>query len=316
MYHSVSDQVLDPWGTSVSPAHFAQHLGVLRQERHPLALIDFVNRFRAGTLPADAVAVTFDDGYADNLIVAKPLLVEARIPATVFLATGYLQQAGEFWWDELTRLILLASGPCRFSLKMADEERKFEIEPFDPSDGRNRAWRAWLDAPRTGRQVAYIVIWKYLRTASGEERRSVMDRLRQLFVPPMPQRAELRRPMTPEEVRALVEDDLISIEPHTVTHPPLTEVDPSSVRREIFASRSECELLTGRKVHAFAYPFGSFDSEIRSTVAAADFICACSTRHAPITAKTDLFALPRIHVLNEGGDALARSLHHATFAHG
>ena len=49
--------------------------------------------------------VTFDDGYADNLYEALPVLQRFDIPATVFVSTDAVVQAREFWWDELERLV-------------------------------------------------------------------------------------------------------------------------------------------------------------------------------------------------------------------
>src|SRR5712671_3336606 len=88
MYHRIANELTDPWGLAVTPAHFEEHLDALRRTRFPLRLSQFVRQLVAGTLPEHAVAVTFDDGYADNLLVAKPQLAAADVPATVFLATG------------------------------------------------------------------------------------------------------------------------------------------------------------------------------------------------------------------------------------
>ncbi len=52
------------------------------------------------------IAVTFDDGYANNLHAAKPLLERFTVPATVFVAVGALEDPREFWWDELDGLLL------------------------------------------------------------------------------------------------------------------------------------------------------------------------------------------------------------------
>ena len=52
-----------------------------------------------------SIAVTFDDGYADNLHCAARLLQKHDVPATFFLTSGYLGGHEEFWWDELTRLV-------------------------------------------------------------------------------------------------------------------------------------------------------------------------------------------------------------------
>ena len=57
-----------------------------------LSLPDLVSRLERGTLPANAAAVTFDDGYADNLSEASPRLLEAGVPATLFVATGFLDR--------------------------------------------------------------------------------------------------------------------------------------------------------------------------------------------------------------------------------
>ena len=105
MYHRIADEPFDPWGNAVSPAHFKEHLEILRRTRQPLSLTEFVRGLEAGTLPNDAVALTFDDGYVDNLVGGKPHLAAAGVPATVFLATGYLGRLGEFWWDELARVV-------------------------------------------------------------------------------------------------------------------------------------------------------------------------------------------------------------------
>src|SRR5438034_5569247 len=106
MFHRVADVSPDPWALSITPSMFESQMRALASHRIPLSMTEFVNRLESGTLPEKAVAVTFDDGYVDNLRVAKPVLEDVGIPATVFLTTGYLGQKKEFWWDEAARLIL------------------------------------------------------------------------------------------------------------------------------------------------------------------------------------------------------------------
>ena len=76
-YHRIADEPVDPWGLAVSPTHLEEQLEVVRRTRQPLPLTDFVRGLAAGSLPADAVALTFDDGYVDNLLVGKPRLAAA-----------------------------------------------------------------------------------------------------------------------------------------------------------------------------------------------------------------------------------------------
>jgi peptidoglycan/xylan/chitin deacetylase (PgdA/CDA1 family) len=312
MYHRVADAALDPWGIAVAPAHFEEHLDVLRRTRRPLRLTDFVRAFQAGILPRNAVAVTFDDGYVDNLVAAKPRLMAADVPATVFLATGYLGRAGEFWWDELARLILTGRGPRNFEITIGGQVMRFDLHTSNDAIVRGNGWRAWLDSPSIGRQAAYLAIWKALRAIDSLKHEAVMANLRKVFASDAWD-AESGRSMTPEEVRALVSDRLVAIGPHTVTHPALTELDHLAIRREVAASKKACELLAGEEVTAFAYPFGVLNGGVTKAVADAGFICACSTKNSPVTPGSEIFALPRIQVVDEGGDAFERSLRYTAF---
>ena len=104
LYHRVARIESDPWSLCVTPEHFAEHLEVLR--RHfPIKLTQaqslrlLLNRGRC------SVAITFDDGYADNFSEAAPLLKRYGIPATFFIATGYVEAIREFWWDELEKVV-------------------------------------------------------------------------------------------------------------------------------------------------------------------------------------------------------------------
>jgi peptidoglycan/xylan/chitin deacetylase (PgdA/CDA1 family) len=305
MYHRIADEPLDPWGLAVSPARFEEQLQVLRRTRHPLPLTDFVHGLVAGTLPARAVALAFDDGYADNLFAGKPRLAAADIPATVFLATGYLGRTEEFWWDELARLVLLQHGPQKLELVVRGEALEFELGT-ERLPRANDAWRAWA-APLTRRQRAYIAIWQALRALEDEERQALMAKLRSAFGGGYGHPTS-SRPMTPEEVRTLVADGLVTIGAHTVTHPPLTSIEAGARRSEIVESKAVCEALIGTHVSGFAYPHGDLNDEVRSDVEDAGLAYACSTRHAPVTARSEIFALPRIHVLDWDGDGFGRSI--------
>src|SRR5271165_453487 len=74
MYHRIATPDVDPWGLSVSPKRFAEQVQALRARRTMLSMDALVARLKSGDLPHDAVALTFDDGYLDNLGQAKPIL--------------------------------------------------------------------------------------------------------------------------------------------------------------------------------------------------------------------------------------------------
>ena len=297
-YHRVADETIDPWTLAVSPTHFEEQLRVLRRTRRPFSLTEFVGRLVAGELPPNAVALTFDDGYVDNLTAARPRLSAADIPATVFLATGYLDRGQPFWWDELARLILSDGALSSFELVVRGEAMRIDVDAGTPEHAGGAA---------KSRRAALWRIWQTLRRLEDEERRSIMTKLASVFArrdrPAMPGRA-----MTSDEVRSLVAGDLVTIGAHTVTHPMLAGLGAAACRREIRESKQACEVLCGGPITAFAYPYGDFDAEAREAAKAAGFAFACSTQQGPATAASDVFALPRIHVPDMDGDAFERAV--------
>ena len=92
MYHRVADGIADPWSLCVTPENFAQQLEVLRTVAAPTRLGQLVGALGGGPTSPRSVVVTFDDGYADNLYQAKPLLLRHDVPATVFVTSGYIRR--------------------------------------------------------------------------------------------------------------------------------------------------------------------------------------------------------------------------------
>jgi peptidoglycan/xylan/chitin deacetylase (PgdA/CDA1 family) len=307
MYHRIADEPVDYWGLAVSPVRFEEQLSVLRRTRRPLPLTDFVRDFRAGTLRPDAVAVTFDDGYVDNLLAGLPRLAAADVPATVFLATGYVDRPEPFWWDELAGFILLENGCESFALTIEGKTTLFELGG-EPSAGNDRPTPA---GGLTQRQAVLETIYQPLRRLHEDERRPIMEKLRSIFRGRAGQ-AALNRAMTTDEVRRLAAGGLVTIGAHTVTHPSLPELAPAARRREIGASKLACEALSGAPVTTFAYPFGEFDADAREAVKSAGFLCSCSTQRRPVDSGSDVFALPRIYIPNLDGDGFEQRIRWAS----
>lgn len=142
-YHRVSDEAGDIFGLCVSPATFEEQLAAIRRHALPCRLGEIARALDNRDLSRRRVAVTFDDGYADLLHVAKPLLEACQIPATVFVVSGYLGR--EFWWDALERIVPAHEylQVYRRLLPLSDDQRWGEI--------RTLAGRAGVDlAPRHG----------------------------------------------------------------------------------------------------------------------------------------------------------------------
>jgi peptidoglycan/xylan/chitin deacetylase (PgdA/CDA1 family) len=293
MYHRIATPDLDPWGLSVSSERFAEQVQVLCRRRTILSMDAFVARLQSGALPHDAVALTFDDGYKDNLLRAKPILEAAGVPATVFLTTGRIGTGEEFWWDELARMVLSRAEPLSASLTVEAGGLQIDLPPIDPEIEPRVTWRAW-DRPVTAREAAYQTLWQTLRDCAPERRAAAMAQLRRVFGAARPNPEDL--PMRAEDIRRLV-SNRVSVGSHGCTHQRLTSLTAAARVEEIQRSRVEAETLSATPVTGFAYPHGDRDAETIDIVRRAGYRWACSTREATIDSlRVDLHDLSRIAV--------------------
>lgn len=306
MYHRVADIVHDPWGIAVGCARFEEQMTALRRHRQPLAMREFVDGLERGDLPREAVAVTFDDGYVDNVTNAKPRLAREQVPATFFLATGSIGQSIEYWWDELARLILSRTEPIDIEIATGRDPIQLRLDrPIVAST----CWRA-EDGCQTPHQATYIATWRALRALEPGARAAAMAGLRRAFNAPSPAPSDL--PMSETEIAQLIADPRLTIGGHTVSHTPLPALGPDARKLEIEQGKRDCELLAGGPVDGFAYPHGAMDDASRAAVRDSGFQWACSTRHGPVSSRNaDRYALPRIAVGDWDGAALLRAIDHA-----
>jgi peptidoglycan/xylan/chitin deacetylase (PgdA/CDA1 family) len=272
IYHRVRPEVDPMFPGEVVADGFHTQMSLLRRYCHPIALQDAVGILRGGgKLPPRAVAITFDDGYLDNVTQALPILVQHGIPATFFVATSFLG-SGIMWNDAVIEGIRAASVRA---LKIPSLGVDCEM-PSDPS-GRGRLAEVML------RKI------KHLPQADRSER--VRDIVRACDAPPPD-----KLMMDAAGVRALHAAGM-EVGAHTRTHPILATLDEAAVLAEIQGSREDLENIIGVPVRAFAYPNGrpgeDYGPRERSMVESLGFQYAPSTRWGVARAGTDLFQLPR-----------------------
>lgn len=292
MYHRVADVPHDPWGLSVSPDNFAAQLDQLRRSRTVLPMAEFAARALAGTLPRRAVAITFDDGYVDNLEAASPILIDAGLPATLFLATGPTVEHGAYWFEDLAELILDAPSPADFTFQLAGKERRVTFGPREAHDDERGDWRGW-EGPHTMREREFCSLWDEIRVLDPAAQLTAIAAIRtELHAPP----AQCARPMTPGEAREIVKAGAFTLGGHTRDHADLLALDEEAALAQIVQGKCETEALTGAPITGFAYPFGRHDGRVARLVEAAGFDWACTTEHAHVRRSKPVqpFLLPRI----------------------
>ena len=335
IYHRVATPPRDPQLLCVSPDHFAEQLAVLNRRYRPVSLDGMAAAAKDDAVPPGAVAITFDDGYADNLTHAAPLLAKANVPATVYVTTHGDAPARELWWDELERLLLGPHElPRRIKIHLGVESLKWHLDPTEDqaaggsetngeedADARPRAaddgagWNVLLP-PTRARERLYTELHRMLRPLPARLRWDVLDQLREQV-----DLAAFARPshrlMSSEDLRILDQSALIDIGAHTVTHPVLAERSPEDQRWEMEESRRVLETILDRPVATVSYPYGGRRDYSTTTVAIAHelgFEYACANHPGGVNGATDRFALPRVLVRDWDGDEFERQIE-AAWAH-
>jgi peptidoglycan/xylan/chitin deacetylase (PgdA/CDA1 family) len=285
IYHRVTLLPSDPHLLAVSPENFRAQMRFLKRD---FQLVRFEEDW--SDLKGPAVAVTFDDGYADNALEALPILEEVGIPATFFVSTGNLDTLLEYWWDELERIILGdRSMPESFTLR----DSRFE--------------RTWPTVTLEDREELYRKIHLQMMKLDPAGREDWLMQLRRWAQLDETGR-EAYRAMTDDELRCLAGSKWVTIGAHTVTHTPLSTLSAEQQRREIFSSKHQLETLLGKAITVFSYPFGRKNDYNRVSVQICrelGFIKAASNFPGQVHRWTDSYQLPRQLVRNWDIDTFA-----------
>lgn len=311
MYHRVADVKTDPWSLCVTPQHFSEHLEVLQKCARTLRLNQMTHSLRLGKIPKRSVVITFDDGYADNLHTAKPLLERNDIPATFFLTTGCIERHREFWWDELDRLILqpgILQGILKLSIrgKIYEWHLNSDVKYNEDIVQQNTSWRAWEKAPGIRHEI-YYSLWKLLKPLDENEQQDALD---QLLTWAGAERCARSTHclLLPEEISLLGKGNLFEVGAHSVTHASLPSQPIAFQRHEIQRSKAYLDDLLENPVTSFSYPYGDYTAETVALVKEAGFSSACSTKAGVVSSKTDSFQLPRLEVLDWDGEEFEKQL--------
>jgi peptidoglycan/xylan/chitin deacetylase (PgdA/CDA1 family) len=277
IYHRVCELPHDPQQLAVRPDRFAAHMRTLRDAFEVL-------RFEQEWPPLrrPAVAITFDDGYADNFENALPILESVGMPATFFIATGYVGSGREFWWDELERALLNGAAGLRRVQRLGAVEFERAYDGASPED----------------RRALYQDLHPRLKKLSVADRENALAALHEAFPTSAPARNS-HRVMAVDEVTRMGASKVVTLGAHTVWHQPLASLTVEAQRDEIGRSRAMLQEWTGRPIDVFSYPFGNHDDYTPQSVALCrdfGFTRVAANFPAVVRERTDPMQVPRFLV--------------------
>ena len=287
MYHRIGCASPGNSRLSVSTARFEDHLRFLQSHYDILEMDTAVELLRAGRSPQrDSVAITFDDGYADNVQNALPLLMKYEVPALVYVVPGYVGTDKLFWWDRLGLVVeaTIAAGGESLS---------------------NRSWyvgvvREIIESCRRDVGIAECVhaLGEKLEPLEPAKRDLILDEWEQSVAAQMDSAATSRHVTADWNALRQLAESRVDVGCHTVMHACLTMLSPQAARQEIEEARVLIETQVGLPVRHFAYPYGQtgyLSSVLPRMVQEAGFQSACLAIPGACRG-SDLFTLPRVYV--------------------
>jgi peptidoglycan/xylan/chitin deacetylase (PgdA/CDA1 family) len=279
-YHSIvedpkeTDHIL---GISRARASFEEHMKTLARRFTPVtvqAIAEFASSGRE--LPPRAVAVTFDDGFADNCDLALPILNRYEVPATFYIMIDGVENGALPWYCRL-----------RYALNTTKKTQWFDAE-------KNQTFSL---ATPLERKAALTAAWEVGARLIGSVQQDFIRSVeRELEVEPV--EAPHGYMMTWDQVRTLRKAGH-TVGGHTVSHPNLAQVSEGEAHFEITECKKKLEQEIGEPIHHFSYPHPALNpqwsKQTLEITRQAGFKSAALTTCGPVRAGDEPLALKRIY---------------------
>ncbi|MGR3293118.1 MAG: polysaccharide deacetylase family protein, partial [Candidatus Scalindua sp.] len=288
MFHRVTDTFFDI-SLLIKRKTFEECMKYIAQS-YPVISMDFLvqNFDKWENIPDDSFVITFDDGWIDFHDVAYPIISRLKVPATVYLTTGFVSSECSYWQERLNNLLTQILANKKLLSKKDDIISMPEIN-LKLKD---------LISKGDGKSVIFEFI-DYLKKFTNDKiLRTIFDlgeSLKEYSI--MISEDEHRSFVNWDELNSIKEPD-ISFGSHTVNHPILTNEQTNVIENEICKSKEIIEKETGREVSHFCYPNGNYNDQIKGLVSGS-YKSACTTNSGFVSKESDIYALNRIGINEE-----------------
>lgn len=241
-YHGIAPTLAKPLNIRhISPEIFEKHLQFLQKNTHVISVSDFFNqKFVKGK---KNIAITFDDGYLNNLKYAVPLLEKYKMPASIYI-TGINTTSHKILWPDYHDLVVSSTTkPIIYNDITFHKVGGNYQRPYISANGIN--------------------FHEFLKTLSFAEKMQILDKYsgensvlseRKYF--------DYWKLLSDEEIIKLAQSKFITIGSHGMYHNNLGFINPSDAKNELIESKKYLENLIHKEVTSVAYPDGSYSPEI------------------------------------------------------
>ncbi len=277
-YHSIQQQPLPfPVWHHLDAARFEAHIAYLARHFRCVPLSTLLGEMATGRIAPYTVALTFDDGYRDNLTVVLPVLQRFRVPATLFVTTGFVGGTQLLWPEQIACMLALTQVPV---LDFADTRYTLADHAQKGSAYRQLA-RVFKNTPPDDIPAQLARLRQHAGVTTQQLHASAWHQSLQ--------------PLSWNEVHTLRDSGLFEFGAHTITHRRLSALPDAEAEREITEPKRILEQQLG-PIRYFAYPHGStgdFTDQHRAMAMRAGYTAVFTADSQTITSRTDPYAVPR-----------------------
>jgi len=271
----------------VDPGHFEGHMRHLKRHFEVISLDEAVRAMRENLLgQRDLVVVTFDDGYYDNYAAAWPVLQALDLPATIFLATDFIEDKDIMWNDRLAPLLD----------QLAPETARDVLRKKIPDDIYS-AIHDYLSVGCDLKLAKIDALCQLFKPIADREKHAIIDRIAAAVPDP---EIRFKQPLMMNWVQILeMYGENIGFGAHSCSHPILSRVAEEQLERELGESKKIIEEQIGATVEHFAYPNGGpedYPADIGTRLSRQGYVSACTQSVGINTAETDSFFLKRLPI--------------------
>ena len=280
MYHRVLSEYqinglsIQP-GMYVTKETFQKHIRFLKNNFNVLSLNVLLRRLIDRQDLTQCCCITFDDGWLDNYNNVFPILKTFKIPATIFLATGFINTNRWFWPDEMAFYLTKLYNKKDIDDNLPDTLKEF----LEKVVIKNESKADWID-----RCIGKAKLFNHAQ-------RNMLIRDMKQFINKKPGERLL---MNWAEVKEMYESGLISFGAHTANHELLDKIKINKAYIEVLDSIKHIENRIGEKINLFAYPNGNYNIAIQELLKEINILAAFTTKKGFLDYSTSLLEIPRI----------------------
>lgn len=301
MYHRITNLAIDPWQLAVSPEHFEVQLKVLYKKYRIIGVDELLHQLKLGKIKSKTICLTFDDGYLDNYLNAKPLLEKYNCSATFFIPPYFIKTQTAFWWDELLTLIMFSLELPKDITILAHQKvfrRRIGEQKLDAKKNQELKHWVWNQPYTTERCEIYMALWAFMQPLPIHVIQDCLAQLAVLINHPAKLSPD-EKAMTIVQLQDLTVNPLFKAGIHAMTHPALAYHTKSEQEKELLNCKADLELHLNQNIAIAAYPYGNFNDDTLQVMKEQQIAAGFTTKAQTVNCGSNIYQLGRFHVTNQ-----------------